>query len=440
MGLVRQTQTIAMQLSRRAFLELAGKAGVAVPFLFGASGCALGTAGRFDADTGLSFGCVAGDVTPDGAVIWLRAEADRSFVIQYGTDPNLASFASTVPTQGAAERDYTATVVLGGLEPSTRYYYRAAVAGKKPGPIARFVTAPRADDAAAVKFCFSGDTRQGYKPFHIMDAIRAKQPDFFVHLGDTIYADRGFIASDLPGFWSKYRGNRDDAPSQRLFSETSFCVMWDDHEVRDNYESGHPLASIGQKAFLDYWPIRRDEAEPGRVYRSFRWGKALEVFLLDTRQYREFSKATMLGSRQKEWLLESLAHSTATFKIIATSVPFYGGGRDRWEAYARERSEVMRWIEQKNIGGVSFISADLHYAVAARLPGRLRLKEFVVGPLAAQINIFAIGYGKSVEFYANKTFNYGMITIDPKSSPLQMNVEIFDEENGRLYKTAIAAR
>jgi alkaline phosphatase D len=148
-----------MQLSRRAFLRLAGKTGAALPFLFGPSGCALTTAGIFDGNTGLSLGTVVGDVTPDGAIVWLRAAPESSVSIQYGKDPALAASASTPAVQVASENDYTAKIMLGGLEPASVYYYRAAVAGRKPGLIARFTTAPAPDDPAVVKFCFSGDTR-----------------------------------------------------------------------------------------------------------------------------------------------------------------------------------------------------------------------------------------------------------------------------------------
>ncbi len=426
-----------MEFSRRAFLKLAGKAGLAAPFLLGAPACSFYTAKNFDAATGLSLGYVSGDVTPDGAVVWLRAEPDSMVSLEYGKDPALRSPAATVPVKVAPDSDYTAKILLGGLEPATAYYYRAAVAGKTPGPIASFKTAPATADAAVVRFCFGGDTREGYKPFSIMDAIRAQRPDFFIHLGDTIYADRGAIAYDLADFWAKHRANRDDAPSRRLFSETSAYVIWDDHEVRDNYEAGHPLAPAGQRAFIDYWPLRRDAAEPQRIYRSFRWGKALEVFLLDTRQYRDHRAATMLGSRQNEWLLEGLARSSANFKIIATSVPFYGGGWDRWEAFSRERAAIVKWLERKKITGVAFISADIHYAAVGRVPGRAAMKEIVTGPLAAQLNVFGIGYAGSVEFSSNKSFNYGMMTIDPGAAAPRALVEIFDEENRGLYKTTL---
>jgi alkaline phosphatase D len=428
-----------MQLSRREFLRLAAQAGIAAPLILNASGCAVLGHDRFDDETGLSLGYVTGDVTADGAVVWLRAAPGSAVRIEYAKEPTLSGAAATVPVSVVPEADYTAQVTLRGLSPASDYYYRAAVAGKKPGPVAHFKTAPAPGDLAAVKFCFSGDTRENYKPFAIMDAIGAMQPDFFVHLGDTIYADRGGNASRLEEFWAKYRANRDDAPSRRLCAQTSFYAIWDDHEVRDNYGPENPLAPIGQRAFLDYWPMRHDAAEPTRIYHSVRWGKALELFLLDNRQYRDRKQGSMLGAKQKAWLLEAVAASTATFKVIATSVPFYGGGEDRWDGFPAERREIFRWIRTHNITGVAFIAADLHFASVAQVSKHPPTKEIVVGPMAAAMNVFAIGYSTTMDFFANKAFNYGMITVDPKSSPPRMLLEIRDDANGLLYKTEIAA-
>ena len=127
------------------------------------------------------------------------------------------------------------------------------------------------------------------------------------------------------------------------------------------------------------------------------------------------------------------------FKVIGSGVPFYGGGRDRWDGYPRERAEMLRWIKEKNIKGVVFISADLHSAAVTRIRDLQRLKEIAVGPIAAPLNAFGIGYSSRSEFFSNKTFNYGMITIDPKSSPPRMLVEILDEKNESLYKSTIDA-
>ena len=427
-----------MKLSRREFLGIAGRFGAAVPFLFGHSACAP-VVTAVDQETGLSLDYVVGDVTSDGAIVWLRAEAATRVSIQYDTEPFLSQFSATDPIPVEADSDNTVQIQLEGLEPGTVYYYRAWIAGKKTGPIARFVTAPRADDNAVVKFCFSADSRESYKPFVIMDAIRAQRPDFFLHLGDTIYADRGGAARRLPEFWAKYRANRDDAASQRCFLETSWYVVWDDHEVEDNYAPGNPLAPIGRKAFLDYWPIRRNPNEPERIYRSFRWGQALELFLLDARQYRDPKKGTMLGKEQKKWLLDGLSSSSALFKFVGTSVTMYGGGSDRWDGYPKERADILSFIAEKKIRGVVFLSGDLHYCAVSTIPRGKGMKEITAGPLAAPMNVITNGTARRFEFFSATTFNFAKVTVDPTLKPVYAAIEFFDENNRLMYRTKINA-
>ena len=424
-----------MKLTRREFIFTAGRLGAVLPFLFSPSACAP-VFPVVNQDTGLSLGYVSGDITPDGAVIWLRSVPGSMVNVQYSKDPSLTQFVATEPLVIGQDSDGTAHIQIDRLDPGTFYYYRAAVANKKPGPIARFLTAPKPDDNAVVKFCFSADSRQSYQPFTIMDAINANQPNFFVHLGDTIYADRGGTATELADFWDKYRANR-DAPSQRLFSDTDVYVIWDDHEVRNDYEGSPPIAVVGRRAFFDYWPVRRNPQEKNRLYRSFRWGKALDLFLLDARQYRDHAHRKMLGRPQKEWLFNGLASSSALFKVIATSVPMIGGGRDRWDGYPEERLELIHWITQKKITGVIFISGDLHYAAVSKVHGLTGARQIVAGPMAAPMNVLANGNSKRFEFFSNRTFNFGMITIDPASSTPQMMVELRDEANRLLYRTPI---
>jgi len=296
------------RLTRRDFFRITGGAALSFPYLLAPAGCAPSFfVDTPDLATGLSLGYTVGEITADGATVWLRAAPDSLVAVQYGKDPSLGQFSVTNLFKVRENSDHTVQITLEGLDPNSIYYYRGAVAGRTPGPIARFVTAPRRDDLAKVSFCFSGDSRESYKPFTVMDAVRAQQPDFFLHLGDTIYADRGGRARRLEQFWAKYRANRDDAATQRCFMETSFYVIWDDHEVEDDFLPDHPLAAIGRKAFLDYWPIGRGAGAPDRIYRSFRWGRALELFILDARQYRDPYEGTMLGREQKDWLLTDSA-------------------------------------------------------------------------------------------------------------------------------------
>ena len=420
-------------MNRRSFLKVIGGAGLAAPGLIGVSSCSRHVFNA-NADTGLSFGYVSGDVTADSALVWLRAHAGSRVVLAYGKDSALAQFQTTKVRTVDPGADNSAIFALDGLEPATRYYYRAMAEGRTAGPVASFVTAPRADDETKVTFCFSGDTRQGYKPFTVMHAVRAQRPDFFLHLGDTIYADRNGTAHTLPEFWDKYRINRDDAAAQRCFAETSLYVMWDDHEVDDNYLPGHPLAPVGRQAFLDYWPVRRSAAEPEQIYRAVRWGRAVDLIILDTRQYRAADRSTMLGRRQKDWFFDRLVNSSATFKFVATTVPMAGGGQDRWDGYPKERDEVLRFIHRQKIPGVVFMSADMHYAAVTKIPRSNGLIDITAGPLAAQLNRVTNSANSRYEFFLAENFNFAKITVDPKVNANEALLEFIDQDN-RVFFT-----
>ncbi len=164
-------------------------------------------------------------------------------------------------------------------------------------------------------------------------------------------------------------------------------MTWDDHEVANNFGSDHPRLATGLRAFLEYWPIRTPAGQPTRLYRSIRWGRTAEVFILDTRQYRspwaapDGPEKTMLGPAQKQWLLDGLQRSEATIKIVASTVALRYHGRDSWEGYARERNELLRFIQAQRIQNVIFLVADVHYAALVRHPEGLH--EAIAGPLAA---------------------------------------------------------
>jgi alkaline phosphatase D len=390
------------------------------------------------AGTGLSHACTVGDVTADSAVVWLRAPAQGRVSVHYGSDPSLSECRVTPPVEVSKENDFTANVHIGGLQPRTVYHYRGVVSGKAPGPVGRFVTAPGMDDPVDVQFAFSGDSRQSYQPFAIMDSIREMRPDFFLHLGDTIYADREWIAHRISQFWTKYATNRSDLPTQRLFSDTSVYVVWDDHEVADNCDHSNPLAPVGRKAFFDYWPVKRQPQDPDRIYRSFRWGKGAELFILDTRQYRDRVAGTMLGKEQREWFLGSLAASTAWFKIIATSVPFSSPSRERWGGFPSDREQILRLIKERQIPGVVFLAADVHYAAVCKVPGGLGLKEFVAGPIGAPMGL-ALGASKRFEFLYRESFNYGLVKVRTQGPRPYLEVDLMNLRNELLHRSRIDA-
>jgi alkaline phosphatase D len=143
----------------------------------------------------------------------------------------------------------------------------------------------------------------------------------------------------------------------------------------------------GLRAFREYWPIRTPPEAPGRLYRSFRWGRTVEFFILDARQYRtpafrfDGPEKTMLGRAQKQWLLDGLARSDALVKVVVSTVPLRHHSGDSWEGYTFERNEILRFIADRRITNVIFLVGDVHYAALLRHPEGPY--EAIAGPLAA---------------------------------------------------------
>jgi alkaline phosphatase D len=177
------------------------------------------------------------------------------------------------------------------------------------------------------------------------------------------------------------------------------------------YTAGVHLLPIGLEAFLDYTPIAIAPNTPKRLYRSLRWGKHLELFVIDTRQYRDANIAsdspdrpkTMLGREQLTWLKESLAASDATWKVVVSSVPMSiptgfpaAGGRDGWAnfdqttGYEEELLDILRFMDQRGIVNTVWLTTDIHFAEVFRYrpfpasPGFV-VHELATGPLNAGI-------------------------------------------------------
>jgi alkaline phosphatase D len=424
-------------MGRIAYLVLAA----AVFALPGSGGGAAARPASHDSPV-VTHGVVIGDVTPRSAVLWARADREGSLIVHVSGGRRDRPERLHV----RAADDYTGQLRLEGLRPDTTYRYQLRSRSKhRSATRGSFHTAPEEDDAARVRLAFGGDVagqnvcRDAREGFPIMNTIRSFRPDVFVGLGDMIYADNacdpvgrygnaqvpgGFgPATDLAGFWAHWRYNRADAASQRLLASTSYVGVWDDHEVVNDfgplsdtrstppYTPGVHLLPIGLEAFLDYTPMAVAPNTPNRLYRSLRWGRHLELFVLDTRQYRDANAAadspdrpkTMLGREQLTWLKESLASSDATWKVIVSSVPMSiptgfppTNGRDGWAnfdqttGFEQELLDILGFMERSETGNTIWITTDVHFAEAFRYRPFASNPAFVVyelatGPLNAGI-------------------------------------------------------
>lgn len=404
--------------------------------MFSLAGCSSVDSMNVFRGDGLEFDCAVGDVMAHEAVVWMKTTESQSLALQYTIDPLWTTYQETIPAKTNEARDFTVHITLSGLQPGTRYFYRGVIHGKKPGNPCQFVTSPLPSSLVPVTFVIGGDTRHSYRPFSIMQAMREEHPDFFVYLGDTIYADKETPAQDLADYWAKYGENRDEL-LERLLAETSVYVMWDDHEVDSDFVSTHGRLAIGRQAFLDYWPIRPNASEPGRLYRSFSWGKGVDLFLLDTRQYRNPETQTMLGAEQKQWLFKQLESSQALVKFIVSSVPFSDPRKDKWGEYPGERDEILQFIRNRAISGVFFLSGDVHHAAVSRMPGFDEMKEFIFGPLAAPMNYKVSPHDPRFEFFYEHNHNYGKITVKPDLENPTVQIEWLDARHQLIHRVIV---
>lgn len=444
-------------------------------------------------------GLAIGDVTPTSALLWLRTDGPALVQVEWAPPAvwEMIRKMATVTTPVArtkrvtttAEDDFTLIIPLEGLAAGTTYRYHVLVKRADDGdPIeaklaarGEFRTLPDAATAAPVTFVWSGDLggqqrcRQGEGGYPIFDVMRRRAPDFFIFLGDTIYSDdtcpsppnepgADFTALTLEEYRARHRYQRGAAALRRFLETVPVFVMWDDHEVRNNFAGPFDeRMPVGRRALRNYWPIASPAADPHRLYRSIRYGKNLEIFLLDTRQYRSLNadpdgpKKTMLGPAQLDWLLQSLIHSTAMWKVIVSSVPLSipksGGvtvpGNDGWAGSAdgtgfeRERQVIVDAILHRPVKNVVWLAADVHLVQASAYdPNRDGIPdfhEFVAGPLSA-----ATGRLPDQSRTLNPTtliheagyVNFGHVTVTASS----FQVEIIDGDGRLRFSHRLAAR
>jgi alkaline phosphatase D len=381
-----------------------------------------------------------GDVNADQAIVWSRSDRNAIMVVEYDTTDRFANASRIVGPTATDAVDFTSRVDLTNLPAGQTIFVRVKYVDPNNNSIAsetlngQFRTAP-VDASKPVRFHWSGDMAgQGwginteFGGVKIYEAMRKRDPDFFIHSGDTIYADSPIQArqtAENGAIWTnivteevskvaetlkEYRGRQSynmlDANFRRFAAQVPQIWQWDDHEVTNNYSASKDLsgdaryteknvavlAARGQRAFLEYAPMRYfKQPEEQRVYRKIGHGPLLDVFVLDMRSYRgpnsanrqavESADTAFLGNAQFDWLVAELARSTATWKVIAADMPIglqVGDGKDaqgndRWEAIANgddgapsgRELEIARLLRAiKAVKNVVWVTADVHYCAA----------------------------------------------------------------------------
>ncbi|NYG55515.1 alkaline phosphatase D family protein [Nocardioides perillae] len=439
-------------LARRSLLRAAALGAAAAPLL-GAPGL-LGPARARTAPAFvrsgrplLTHGVQAGDVREGAATLWTRADRPARLLAEVSRDPSFRRGVRTVRGPVVTpDTDLTGEVGLRGLPPGTELHYRLRAVDldddrRSSAPLTgRLRTAPRAGQD--VTFLWSGDVAGqgwGVNPdlggFRIADAMLARDADFFLCSGDTVYADgpvservvlpdgstwrnlvtaeKSKVAETLDEFRGQYRYNLLADNWRAFLAATPQVGSWDDHEVTNNWYPGElledarytekrvdVLAARARRAFHDYVPVAPVSPDPeGRLHRVLHHGPHLDLFVLDMRTHKDpntgnrepLADGGVLGEAQTAWLLRELERSTATWKVIAADLPIglvVPDGASAQEGIAQgdggaplgrelDLARVLSGLKRLGIRNHVWLTADVHYTAAHHYsPDRATYQDF----------------------------------------------------------------
>ncbi|MEK1891318.1 MAG: alkaline phosphatase [Phyllobacterium sp.] len=401
------------------------------------SGLALPAISRAASRPVFTHGIQSGDVDSSAGMIWTRADRPSRIGIEVSTTESFADPVRLPPLNALPESDFAVKQLLTDLASDQEVFYRLTAVDLNDlnavsvPIIGRFKTAPMSK--RNIRFAWSGDTvgqgwgidETGMKTY---SAIAKHQPDFFLHSGDTIYADgplveevdlkdgtkwknriiideKRKVAETLEEYRGQWKYNLLDDHVRELNAVCPTFLQWDDHEVTNNWSSSKSLiaddrykeksvallSARAARAFHEMTPIRYTPAEPGRVYRKIAYGPLLDVFFLDLRSYRGPNGPDMedtvtpasaiLGERQVRWLKRELLNSKATWKVIASDMPLgvivWDNAKEKRGAEAvangdngpakgreLEIADLLRFIKTAGITNTVWFTADVHYTAA----------------------------------------------------------------------------
>lgn len=369
------------KISRRELIQksLFGFGALSLPVAF--TGCNDGSdEDSSEAQADFLHGVASGDPLQDKVILWTRLtpvdlSARLKVTWEVATDDQFKLNLKTGVVQTTKTDDFTVKVDATGLQADTIYYYRFHF-GNKTSSVGQTKTLPVSTNKVSFAVCSCSNYPAGY--FYVYREMAKQNVDVVIHLGDYIYeygAD-GYATEDaaklgrtlpsdnnkeiikLDDYRKRYALYRQDKDLQAAHQRHPFIVIWDDHELandtwregaenhQDNEGSFSDRKLAALQAYFEWMPIRPvSNTDHLNIYRQFNFGSLVQLTMLDTRiiardkqlEYKDYmtavglnaqkfqadltdSKRTLMGHTQRDWLVDKLKQSTATWNVIGQQV------------------------------------------------------------------------------------------------------------------------
>lgn len=414
-------------LSRRNLLRLASGLALAAFARPAASQSLLERKPRF-LDYPFRLGVASGDPVTDSVVLWTRLAPDPFEPLAMEPEPVIVDWLVAEDERmtrkvaaGRAiarpENAFAVHVEARGLAPGRRYFYRFT-AGDEASPLGRTATLPLPGSMPdRLRFAFASCQQYEMGYFGAFRDMAEQEPDIVLHLGDYIYETpwTGGVrrhpwteAVDLDGYRAYHALYKLDPALRAAHAAAPWLMIWDDHEVDNDYAGDQsqdyvdPAAFLRRraaayKAWFEHLPLRRIATPQGadaQIYQQVRVGDLVAFNMLDGRQYRSDQPCqlrdfgggravrvaecrgiddparTMLGDAQERWLARNLARAETRWNVLAQPLLFApfdqgtGDGAtiytDSWGGYPAARRRLLDQLVAARTPNPVFIGGDIH--------------------------------------------------------------------------------
>lgn len=354
---------------------------------------------------GFTHGIASGDPSKNSVVLWTRYISNKdSIELTYEVSDNhlFNNILTSGSTLSNKANDYCIKVIVNGLLPGKKYFYRFTD-GINFSQIGQTKTLPIESKKIKIGVVNCAKYTGGY--YHAYDALANMEDiDVVIHLGDYIYESGS--STPKSSYWQAYKATgrqhnpmhecltledyrtryaqyRSDTSLQKLHAKFPMIPIWDDHEIS---MKKHKQDGKGKKVFNEKWENRRDYSiqayhewlplKPNafeHIYRSFQFGKLVNLMMLDTRvccrsevdKTKESLKDTsrhIIGNQQLKWIFNEVETHNSDWNIFGNQILISekGKGWNRWQGFPYDRNRFLSFVENHPSKNFVFATGNAH--------------------------------------------------------------------------------
>lgn len=414
----------------------------------------------------LQSGPMVGTVTMREATIWVQTTKAAAVYAEYADTltPSRVYRTALVKTQAASS--FTAKCIADSILPGRGYTYAVYADGKKlarPYPCTfssppqwQYRRDPPAFRIVAGSCSFINDStydRPG-KPYggdyRIFSSMAEKKAQVMLWLGDNMYLRESDWTSPT-GIRYRYTHSRSLPDMQPLLASAANYAIWDDHDYGPNdSDRGFFNKDATRSAFMDFWANPSYGLDGQGICSVSQWGD-VDIFLLDDRWWRSPNKRTTgereyLGRRQREWLIDNLVSSTATFKLVCVGGQILNSEAvyETYATYPEERTLLLEAIRKEGVTGVIFLTGDRHHTELSLLdtPGAPPVYDLTTSPLTSSPNPKGVSEANALRVPGTFTGvrNFAVLDFMGAGKERALRISTCDAEGKELWQQTITAQ